>query len=181
VSSLIDSLKCKTAELKTLESEYDQQKRNLVIIKEERNKLIAEKHLLNNELEYIKSEMKVNKEDKNKVSDAPGNHYSDYDSQQDNQALLVSFDQIIEDLEEKISNLSVANVATKEQLDNISTELKKNEQLNKHLKGELSKQDKVIEDLIKEKAALMKSKAGNISYRENSAEEKKASKSSGKK
>jgi len=37
-----------------LESEIENKKSYLTGIKEDRNKLIAEKHLLNNELEYIK-------------------------------------------------------------------------------------------------------------------------------
>ena len=49
----------------------------------------------------------------------------------DNQALIASFDKIIEDLEEKIFNLTVGSQATKEQLDNINSEIKKNEQTNK--------------------------------------------------
>lgn len=60
-----------------------------------------------------------------------GCNYSDLDCQLDNQALIASFDKIIEDLEEKIFNLSIGSQATKEQLDNINTEIKKNEQINK--------------------------------------------------
>lgn len=133
VSSMIDNVKLLINEKNRIENEIEAKKGYLVGLKEERNKLIAEKHLLNNELEYIKSEAKhIKEENKPKIGQSnPGAHYSDYDIQQDNQAIIASFDKIIEELEEKISNLSVSSAATKEQLENINTELKKNEQLNK--------------------------------------------------
>jgi hypothetical protein len=165
VSSLIETSKQQINEKLRLENEIESKKGYLIGIKEERNKLIAEKHLLNNELEYIKSETKLNKEEiKIKAGQIQlGNHYSDYDAQQDNQAIIASFDKIIEDLEEKILNLSVASVATKEQLENINGELKKNEHINKvylffyqQYKSDIAKQDKIIDELIKEKFNLLK-------------------------
>jgi len=156
VNSLFENAKVKSNEKKQLEVEFLAQKKHLSEIKEQRNKLIAETHLLNNELDYIKSEAKLYKEEKVKTASQPGNDYSDYDTQQDNQAILASFDRIIEELEDKISNLSVASVATKEQLENIYSDLKQNEHANKQLKNEISKQDKLIDELIKEKSNLLK-------------------------
>ena len=76
---------------------------------------------------------------------------------------MASFDKIIDNLEENISNLSVANVSTKEQLENINSEIKRNEKINKvmnnlnqHNRNELAKQDKLIDELIKEKFNLLK-------------------------
>ncbi len=81
----------------------------------------------------IKHELRISK-DSNKKKLGQNNYgcnYSELDCQLDNQALIASFDKIIEDLEEKIFNLTVGSQATKEQLDNINNEIKKNEQTNK--------------------------------------------------
>lgn len=51
---MIEQCKAEIEEKAILESEIENKKSYLTGIKEERNKLIAEKHLLNNELEYIK-------------------------------------------------------------------------------------------------------------------------------
>ena len=54
ITTLIDKSKSQVDEKSRLEGEIENKKSYLASIKEERNRLIAEKHLLNNELEYIK-------------------------------------------------------------------------------------------------------------------------------
>ena len=53
VSSLLENSKTQLNEKKKLEKDIENRKSYLLDLKEERNKLIAEKHLLKNELDFI--------------------------------------------------------------------------------------------------------------------------------